>query len=112
MASSIQPTQRTVDSMRTPAMRHDTIRFTARAGELAQRDLEGEDHAEPDGVPVVVLHDGQEQRHEDQEDGDAVEEHAHGDEQHDEQRQHTVFAQAQFTMALATGSITPRVDSE
>ena len=32
MASSIQPTQRTVDSMRTPAMRHDTMRFTASGG--------------------------------------------------------------------------------
>ena len=29
-----------------------------------------------------------------QEDRDAIQEHAHGDEQHDEQRQHTVFAQA------------------
>ena len=32
MASSIQPTQRTVDSMRTPAMRQDTMRFTASGG--------------------------------------------------------------------------------
>jgi hypothetical protein len=32
IASSIQPTQRTVSSMRTPAMRHDTIRFTASGG--------------------------------------------------------------------------------
>ena len=32
MASSMGPTQRTVDSMRTPAMRQDTIRFTASGG--------------------------------------------------------------------------------
>ncbi|PIG07537.1 hypothetical protein CLU84_0357 [Comamonas sp. 26] len=32
MESSIQPTQRTVDSMRTPAIRQLTIRFTASGG--------------------------------------------------------------------------------
>ena len=58
-----------------------------RRRELAQRHLQREDDAEPHRVPAVVVHDGQQQRHEDQEDRDAVQEHAHGDEQQDQQDQ-------------------------
>ncbi len=75
------------------AARHHEIHGQRRR-ELAERHLECEDHAEPHRIPLVMLHDGQQQRHEDQEDRDAVQEHAHGDQQQDQQCEHAVFAQS------------------
>ena len=61
---------------------------------MTQRHLEREDDAKPDRVPLVELHDGPEQRHKNQEDRDAVEEHANRDQEQDQKRQHAVLAKA------------------
>src|SRR5690606_27336215 len=55
-----------------------------------------QDDAEPDRVPTVGVGDGHQQGHEDQENGNAVKEHADDHQQHDDERQDAIFAYAGF----------------
>src|SRR5690606_37080932 len=62
---------------------------------LSQGHHYGEQYAEPYGIPTVGVGDRHEQRHENQEDRDAVQEHADDGQQHDDQRHDPILANAQ-----------------
>src|SRR5690606_14119284 len=63
-------------------------------GEPADGDHVGQDDPEPHGSPFVVPHERHQQRHEDQEDRDAVEHHAHAEQHDDDHRQRADLPEA------------------
>lgn len=113
MDSSIQPTQRTVDSMRTPAIRQLTIRFTASGEQIWPSATLSVRIRRADGIPLVVIHDGQRQRHKDQEESGSPSRNIPTVISSKIGRPGTPYSPGpELTIAFATGSITPSVDSE